>query len=76
MASEILLKLKFNDEFWFQPIEIQPGRGPDMGPIYQDLISAEFYSELTYTDRLISWHERHSFGFRMGRCITPLLHSK
>ncbi|MDN4106204.1 replication-relaxation family protein [Paenibacillus polymyxa] len=70
-AAEIILKRKFTDDFWFQPIEIPAGRGPEMTPLFQDLVSAEIHCELTRIDRLISWQRNPLVRLKNGQIHHP-----
>lgn len=70
-AAQMVLKRNIHDDFWFQPIEIQPGRGPEMGPLFQDLISAELYAELTHIDRLINWQRTPLIRLQNGQIHHP-----
>lgn len=70
-AAQIILKRRLSDEFWFQPIEI-PGRGPEMLPLFYDLVSAEIYSELKRIDRLISWKRSPMIRLRNGQNHHPI----
>ncbi|GAA0854064.1 replication-relaxation family protein [Paenibacillus glucanolyticus] len=70
-AAEIILKRKLAEDFWFQPIELQAGRGPEMAPLFLDLVSAEIYSELSKIDRLISWQRNPLIRLKNGQVHHP-----
>lgn len=70
-AAQIVLKRNIHDDFWFQPIEIQQGRGPEMGPLFQDLISAELYAQITHIDRLINWQRTPLIRLQNGNIHHP-----
>ncbi|WP_260867075.1 replication-relaxation family protein [Paenibacillus sp. Y412MC10] len=70
-AAEIILKKKIHDDFWFQPIEYAPGKGPEMAPIFLDLVSSELYSELTRIDRLIDWNRNPLIRLKNGQIHHP-----
>lgn len=57
-AAEIALQKRLPDDWWFRPIDVTVGKGPDMQSFFYDLVSSELHSELIRIDRLISWQRR------------------
>ncbi|WP_240416571.1 replication-relaxation family protein [Paenibacillus periandrae] len=69
-AGKILMR-KLEEDFWFQPIEVPLGRGPEMNPLFYDLVSAELYCELNRIDRLISWQRNPLIRLKNGLIHHP-----
>lgn len=62
-AAEIALQKRLPDDWWFRPIEVSLGKGPDMQSFFYDLVSSELHSELIRIDRLISWQRRPAIRY-------------